>query len=69
MDLSSIASTLNNAKDKLNESGIPEKVANVAHMAKEKINESGVSDKIKNVTANGLDKVASVAETLANKIK
>lgn len=69
MDLSAITGAINTAKEKLEESGIPEKVANVAHTAKEKINESGVSDKVKTTVANGLDKVADVAESLADKLR
>ena len=69
MDLSSINDAINSAKEKINESGIPEKVVNAVNTAKEKINESGVPDKVKTATANGLDKVAEVAGNLANKLR
>ncbi|MDE5607777.1 MAG: hypothetical protein K2I64_02450 [Muribaculaceae bacterium] len=69
MDLSSLSGALNTAKEKIDETGIPEKVVNAVHTAKEKINESGVPDKVKNVAANGLDKVAEVAENLAGKLR
>lgn len=69
MDLSSINSAINTAKDKINESGIPEKVTEAINTAKEKINESGVPDKVKSAAANGLDKVAEVAENLAGKLR
>ncbi len=69
MDLSSLSGALNTAKEKIDETGIPEKVVNAVHTAKDKINESGVPDKVKNVAANGLDKVASAAESLAGKLR
>ncbi|MBD5214614.1 MAG: hypothetical protein HDS75_07340 [Bacteroidales bacterium] len=69
MDLSSLSGALETAKDKINETGIPEKVVNAVNTAKDKINESGVPDKVKSAAANGLDKVAEVAENLAGKLR
>lgn len=67
--MSTFTDALNNAKDKINETGIPDKVVNAVNTARTKINESGVPDKVKAATASGLDKVAEVAENLAGRLR